>query len=334
MGHPRLASLASFDPTDLRLLEEFQRNFPLVPRPFDIIAYRLGVPEAEVLGRLTRLHADGRIARVGATVRPNTAGASTLAALAVPEGRVAHVAAIVGAEAGVNHSYQREHDWNLWFVATAANTADLQAMLDRIANRTGLPVLDLRLLRAFNIDLGFSLQGPRHAMGAGAATDLSRLREADRPLLQILSQGLDLTPRPYLAAATALGWSEPQVMGRIRDLADAGILTRIGVIVRHRPLGWSSNAMVTFDIPEDRIKIAGTALVAQPGVTLCYQRRTVPGIWRWGLFAMIHARSRSEASGILLRLTALPELAGADTQVLFSQRCFKQTGAMLTRPEV
>ena len=116
-------------------------------------------------------------------------------------------------------------------------------------------------------------------------------------------------------------------------LAAAGILTRVGVIVRHRPLGWSSNAMVAFDLPEDEIAAAGPRLAALPGITLCYQRRTLPDVWRWGLFCMIHARSRPEALQILARARALPELAGADHQILFSQRCFKQTGATLSRQE-
>ena len=72
------------DPTDARLLQEFQREFPLVPAPFAAIAAALGLTETEAIARLRRLRDEGKIARVGATVRPNTAGASTLAALAVP----------------------------------------------------------------------------------------------------------------------------------------------------------------------------------------------------------------------------------------------------------
>ena len=129
------------DPIDLALLDGFQRDFPLDSRPFARIAVRLGLSEAEVIDRLTRMQAAGRIARVGGTVRPNTAGASTLAALAVPEDRIDEVAAIVGAEAGVNHSYQREDGWNLWFVATAPDADALEAMLGRIEERTRHAIL-------------------------------------------------------------------------------------------------------------------------------------------------------------------------------------------------
>jgi DNA-binding Lrp family transcriptional regulator len=321
---------ARLDPQDAALLDRFQRDLPRVRRPFAAMGAALGLEEAAVLERLARLVAEGKIARVGATVRPNTAGASTLAALSVPPEQIERAAALVGQEAGVNHSYQRDHAWNLWFVATAADGAELQALLDRIAARSGRPVLDLRLERAFNIDLGFPLQGGARAMPRRTApVDRDALRESDRPLLHLLSQGLALVVEPYAAAAQALGLTEAALLARIAALLEAGILTRLGVIVRHRPLGWAANAMVTFDLPEARMEAAGHALAAHPGVTLCYQRRTVPGLWRWGLFCMIHGRSRAEALGVLARARALPELGGAAHQVLFSQRCFKQTGARL-----
>lgn len=318
-----------FDPTDARLLDEFQRDLPLVPQPFATLAQTLDLTEGEVLERLIRLKGQGAITRVGATIRPNTVGASTLAALAVPEDRMEEVAAIVGAEPGVNHSYQREGDWNLWFVATAPDADRLSAALARIEARTGLQVLDLRLVQAFNIDLGFRLTKQARPMAAPREADASALRPTDRPLLHALSQGLDLVPRPFAALAQDLGWDEATVLVRIDALLDAGLISRLGVIVRHRTLGWTSNAMVVWDVPEAEIATAGAALAVLPGVTLCYQRRTVPGVWPYRLYCMIHGKSREAALAVLANARQLPALSTADHRVLFSTRCFKQSGAQI-----
>lgn len=315
------------DPTDLALLDRFQRDLPLEPRPFARIAVKLGLSETEVIDRLTAMQAAGRVARVGGTVRPNTAGASTLAALAVPEDRIDEVAAIVSAEPGVNHSYLREADWNLWFVATAPDVAALAAMLARIEAASGLPLLDLRLVRPFNIDLGFPLAGRPVAMPGGRPVETTVLRADDRPILDALSRGLDLTPRPFATLALRLGRDETAVIARIGVLLAAGILTRLGVIVRHRSLGFTANAMVVWDVADT--SWAGPALAALPGVTLAYERRTVAGVWPYRLFCMIHARSRPEAVAVLDKARALPALAGIDHRVLFSTRCFKQAGARL-----
>ena len=157
--------------------------------------------------------------------------------------------------------------------------------------------------------------------------DMTALRDDDRPLMQALSRGLALVPRPFAELAGALNRSEADVIARIAALSAARILTRVGVIVRHRALGWVANAMVVCQ--PACVETAGLALSRVPGVTLCYQRRTVPGVWDWPLFCMIHAQSRPEAMAVLDRARALPELAGASHKILFSTRCFKQHGALI-----
>ena len=146
---------------DGRLLNDFQRNVPITARPFAAMAERLEIGEADVIARLKTLLERGAITRFGATCRPNTAGASTLAAVAAPEWGVEKAAGIINSQVGVNHSYLREHEWNIWFVVTGPNRAHVDHVLDSIGAATGLRVLDLRLVEPFNIDLGFDLNGAR-----------------------------------------------------------------------------------------------------------------------------------------------------------------------------
>ncbi len=143
---------------DRRLLNDFQHEFPLTPAPYADMARELGVTEDEVIARLRELKQAGTISRVGAVVRPNTIGVSTLAAMAVPPEELEPVAALVNGYAEVNHNYEREHRLNLWFVATAPDAARLQAVLDDIATRTGYEVLSFPLVEDYHIDLGFELK--------------------------------------------------------------------------------------------------------------------------------------------------------------------------------
>lgn len=143
---------------DWRLLDGFQHDFPLDPQPFATIAAQLGVDEAKVIGRLKYLRRFGALSRVGPVLQPNRVGASTLAAMAVPADRLEAVAAMVSALPEVNHNYEREHDYNLWFVVTARDRDAVAQVLARIQAETGLVPLDLPMLEDFFIDLGFSLQ--------------------------------------------------------------------------------------------------------------------------------------------------------------------------------
>ena len=150
--------MRQFSRLEQRLLNEFQHGMPLTPNPYADIARQLGVYETTVLETLKRLQTEGAISRVGAVFRPNRIGASTLAAMAVPEDELDDIATIVNQFDEVNHNYEREHRYNLWFVIVAADEERLQGVLAEIEERCGYPVLDLPLENEFFIDLGFDLK--------------------------------------------------------------------------------------------------------------------------------------------------------------------------------
>jgi DNA-binding Lrp family transcriptional regulator len=141
-----------------RLLNDYQQGIPLASQPFAEIARELGVYETTVIETLRKLQTEGVVSRIGAVFRPNRVGASTLAAMAVPEDDLERVAEIVNGFAEVNHNYEREHRFNLWFVVAADDEQRLQDVLAEIEQCCGYPLLDLPLLEDFHIDLGFELQ--------------------------------------------------------------------------------------------------------------------------------------------------------------------------------
>jgi len=140
------------------LLNDYQRGFLLVEQPYKQIAVDQRVSEEDVLEAYEDLLQAGMVSRIGAVVKPHRTGWSTLAAMAVPEGRLDSVAALVSSFPEVNHNYEREHRLNLWFVVTAADKQAVTGILEDIAQQTKLDVLDLPLEESFCIDLGFPLQ--------------------------------------------------------------------------------------------------------------------------------------------------------------------------------
>ena len=342
----------ALDTLDRRLLDEHQRGFPVCEAPFAEVARDLGCDTDEVLRRLARLRRCGMVSRVGPVFAPGRIGASTLAAMAVPPARLESVAACVNRYRAVNHNYEREHAVNLWFVLAAPDADEIDGALDDIRRRTGLEVVDLRLERAYHIDLGFPLwrhgSAGRGAAPVGAGTtgaercgaESSRtapagaytpgrpaaLDASDRRLVGAIQGGLPLTARPYATVARRTGLSEAQVMDRLGRLLDDGVIKRLGVVVRHRELGYRANAMVVFDVPDHRVDAAGEQLARLSRITLCYRRgRHVP-LWPYNLYCMIHGRDRAE---VMDQVDGLPAdaIGGLDRAVLFSRRRFRQRGA-------
>jgi DNA-binding Lrp family transcriptional regulator len=156
---------------------------------------------------------------------------------------------------------------------------------------------------------------------------MSPLAAEDRRLIAALADGLPLVPQPYAALGAALGWTEGEVIERLRGLVATGVMSRFGVIVRHHELGIRANAMVVWDVPGERVRAAGAALRALPYVTLCYRRPRRPPAWPYNLFCMIHGRERAKVETLAEEATVAAGLAGCARSVLFSRRRFKQRGA-------
>ncbi len=329
VGEPVMTEL------ELHLLNDFQHDFPLVPAPFAAIAARLGVSEARVLAMLAQLLACGKVSRVGAVFRPHSIGASTLAAMALPVDKLDEVAGLVSAYAEVNHNYEREHRFNLWFVATADDEANLRAVLRDIESRSGYPVLHLPLLEDYHIDLGFDLlqsqrqrrRGENRGAGLHVVPASALPQAAETALIGALQHGLPLVSRPFAAIGAATGLAESAVIAGLADLARQGVVKRMGVVVRHHELGYRANAMVVWDIPDDRVAALGRCIGQFDFVTLCYRRpRRLPE-WRYNLFSMIHGCDREAVLALVDDMRRRCGIEAFQHEVLFSRRRFKQRGA-------
>ena len=317
------------DALDFRLLNDFQRNFPLSSQPYAEIGKTLGVGEGEVLQRLQALAQSRKISRVGAVLAPRSFGASSLVAMAVPAERLEEVAATVNRFPGVNHNYARRHHFNLWFVAAAACEQTLSRLLDYIERATGLPLLRLPLLEEFHIDLGFSLHGEVKTESRSRPSQSSPMPLADheRRLLSVLQEGLPLLERPFAAMAERMDSSESAVCQGIESWLNNGAIKRFGIIVRHRELGFSANAMLVHDVPDARTAEVGRALAGESAVTLCYRRPRILPDWPYNLFCMIHGREHAEVEAQIAELREKHGLQSIPHAILFSETCFKQTGA-------
>jgi siroheme decarboxylase len=313
-----------YSPLEFALLNDWQRDFPIAALPFGKIGARVGAEETAVLATLKRLQARGAISRIGAVFAPRRVGASTLAALAAPADRIEGIAAQVSAHPEVNHNYQREHRYNLWFVATASDQVALAAALAAIEGETGCAVISLPLQQEFHIDLGFDLQAPHKHHAKNPGTPGREPDAIEKQLIAALQAGLELVSRPFARLGERIGMSEREVLERIAGWLNEGLIKRFGVVVRHHELGYRANAMVVFDAPDDEVDRIGRQLAAEPGVTLCYRRaRSLPD-WTFNLYCMVHGRSREE---VLPVIEGLSRLAGLPAQALFSTRRFKQCGA-------
>jgi DNA-binding Lrp family transcriptional regulator len=110
-------------------------------------------------------------------------------------------------------------------------------------------------------------------------------------------------------------------------MLENGVIKRLGVVVRHHELGYRANAMVVWDVPDDKVERVGLQLGDQDCVTLCYQRPRHLPEWPYNLFCMLHGKDRDEVLACIARVTEALDIGAFSHEVLFSGRRFKQRGA-------
>lgn len=318
-------------PPTLELLNRWQHGFPLQPAPFAAIASAAGLSEAQVLAAYRGAARKGALSRIGGVWAAGAGGAALLCALAVPAERLLDVAATVDALPGVNHNYEREHAYNLWFVITGPDRAALHRQLDELEIDTGLHALRLPMVRVYRIDLGFDLHGGAAAQPTAIRHTISpAVAPADAALAALIEDGLPLESAPFARWARQLGRTEAEVLATLRRWLAQGTLRRFGVIVRHHELGYDQNAMTVFDVPDAEVDACGALLAGQPGVTLCYRRERAPG-WPFNLYCMVHGRQAGAVRELVAAARQASGLQDFPHAVLFSRRRFKQQGASYFR---
>ncbi len=143
-----------FDAIDRRIVNELQGGFPVCARPYAEAAAKLDLDEADLIARIGKLVADGRLSRFAPMFNAERlGGAVCLCAMAVPEADFDAVAKQVNAHGEVAHNYAREHALNMWFVLASEKPERIDETAAEIEAETGLEVFLMPKLEEYFIGL-------------------------------------------------------------------------------------------------------------------------------------------------------------------------------------
>ncbi|MCV0426258.1 MAG: Lrp/AsnC family transcriptional regulator [Roseibium sp.] len=131
-------------PKDRAIMEATQAGLPLVSRPYEVVAETLGMSEAELLKRLSRLKEQGVIRRIGAAPNHYRLGLTSngMTVWDVDDAVIDELGKRVGALSFVTHCYRRPRalpDWpyNLFAMVHGANRDEVHAKRTEVAALIG-----------------------------------------------------------------------------------------------------------------------------------------------------------------------------------------------------
>jgi len=150
--------------------------------------------------------------------------------------------------------------------------------------------------------------------------------DLDRALIVATQGGLPLVARPYHAIAEQLGLSADEVMRRLRNMLDSGVIRRIGAVPNHYAIGWTANGMTVWDVSDEQVDALGERIGSLDSVTHCYRRPRALPAWPYNLFAMVHGASRDECAAKADEIRTLLGAACRGSDILYSTRILKKSG--------
>ncbi|MDH5463251.1 MAG: Lrp/AsnC family transcriptional regulator [Nitrosopumilus sp.] len=318
------------DESDKELLNEIQWTFPLVTRPFDIIAKKFNTPPEDIKNRLNNLKETGVLRQLSAIFDTRKLGyTSSLVAMEIEDDQLENVANQINRHPGVSHNYERDHQFNLWFTLAVPPGSDLKEELDRFNVLKGIKkVRMLPTLQLFKIGVKLDMvDDKKHEVApTEAKKEIKNIKfeatEEDKEFIRELQKDMDIVDEPFVKSAKNLGITENELFEKMKYYEDIGVMRRFAAILRHRQVGFTANGMIVWKVPEDRISEVGETLGSFPQVSHCYERPTYDD-WPYNVFSMIHCKTHHEANE--MAKTIQDQIHVDDYKILFSSREFKKT---------
>ncbi len=132
------------DDLDKKVISLIQGDIPVDPRPFAILAGKIGISEEEFIERIKNLKERGALRRFGATLRHQKAGygSNAMVAWLVPDEMIDEVGEKLAQFREVTHCYQRtpQGDWhyNLFSMVHGNNQEQCYEIAERMSQAVGI----------------------------------------------------------------------------------------------------------------------------------------------------------------------------------------------------
>ena len=129
-----------FAAIDRAIVRATQSGFPLVPRPYHVLAAAIGIAPALVMARLRAMQDDGRIRRIGVVPNHYALGyrANGMSVWDIADDRVDEIGERVGAMECVSHCYRRprrlpQWRYNLFAMLHGRDRAEVESQVAAVA---------------------------------------------------------------------------------------------------------------------------------------------------------------------------------------------------------
>lgn len=142
-----------------------------------------------------------------------------------------------------------------------------------------------------------------------------------KKIVSRLQGDIPIEKAPYKRIAKELGLEEEELLAKLDEMKEQGVLRRVGAILRHREVGFEANAMVAWRVPEGREDEVGKVLAGFSQASHVYLRPAYPE-WPYNVYTMLHCTSREECDKLIRKMSKSAGIR--DYKYLYSIKEYKK----------
>jgi DNA-binding Lrp family transcriptional regulator len=313
------------------LLTRLQKNFPLTAEPWKVLADEFSIDEKTFLEIVSSLKKKEIIRQISGIFDSRKIGYhSSLIAATIPAAQLEKAAILISSHPGVSHNYERDNLLNVWFTLSIPNTESLEEHVSRIMNYCqSSKMLILPALKVFRIGVQFDLTGKNpqpnpmntNTVSASLNPEKITLSQEDIDFIRIFQRDFPITAHPYKELVEGSSFTVEELLAKAQKFINDGKLRRVAGLLHHRNAGYLANAMIVWQIPEDKVEEVGVAFAKNIFVSHCYQRPAYPA-FPYNLYTMVHGKTKDDCQSYLREL--LQQAGDYPYQLLYSTREFKK----------
>ncbi len=148
------------------------------------------------------------------------------------------------------------------------------------------------------------------------------MNDAQKRIIRALRDGIPVSRSPYEDVASRVGISVDDLLDQLRRWKQDGTIRRFGAVLRHYKAGYTTNAMVAWDVPEDLTEDFAAIAASFRNVSHCYQRPRFPG-FNYNVYTMIHGISKAECEATISDIQMMSSVS--NRLVLYTTKEYKKT---------
>ena len=309
------------------ILSRIQKKFPLVAKPFEVIANELDISEDEDLKILQEEKSKNIIRQTSAIFDTKRLGyKSSLVAFKISQDKLSDAVKIINSHPGISHNYERNHDFNVWFTLAVApdSILGLEGTIEILAKLTGADEhIMLPTLKLFKISVKLNTTGKddkKEKVNKVEHKELE-LSELHHQIIRKAQYDINMVSEPFKKIIEELNIDYETFFSILNELQEVGIMRRFASILNHRKAGFNANAMVVWDVDEENGEAIGETAAAFSAVSHCYLRPKYPN-WPYNLFTMVHGKTTEETTAIIKDIAS--EIESKAHMPLYSSKEFKK----------